>query len=110
VRAQQERKDKGLDKNLPVDFVLATEPGVKHQGMIREIAWSAEVRGEEGNTVLAKVDFEDKMDKEELQEFRKKLICGAEVKAKVRCGYRPVGYVLFRDLWAWIQSRVLFRF
>jgi len=110
VHAQNERRTKGLDIRLPVTFILATEPGVEHEGKIRDISWNAEVRGEQGNTVLAKVDFEDTLDKDELKEFREKLRCGAEVKAKVRCGYRSIGYVLFRDLWAWIQSRVLFRF
>jgi len=110
VEAQQERRDKGLDDHLPVTFSLATEPGINHEGKIREIEWSAEVRGEQGNTILIKVDFEDAMSKEELTEFRKKLRSGAEAKAKIRCGYRPIGYVLLRDVWAWIESRVLFRF
>ena len=34
---------------------------------------------------------------------------GADVKAKILCGKAPVGYVLFSDLFEFIQSRVLFR-
>ena len=109
VREQNRRIDQKLDDKLPVTFILATEPGKNHEGKVREVEWSAEVRGEQGNTVLMKIDFEDKLDKEELEKFRKKLRPGAEVKAKVYCGHRSIGYVLFHDLWAWIQSRVLFR-
>ncbi|MBN1591065.1 MAG: HlyD family efflux transporter periplasmic adaptor subunit [Pirellulales bacterium] len=100
----QAQKDFGDD--LPVTFILATEPGVKHEGRIKEIDWSAEVHDEKGNTVLIKVDIENSVDREKLADLRP----GTEVKAKVYCGHRSIGYKLFRDLWAFIQSRVLFRF
>jgi hypothetical protein len=111
-RAQADRRTRGVANpdQLPVSFVLFTETGVKHEGKITEIDWSGEVRGERGNTFLIKVDFEENFDKAELKAFREKLRCGAEVKAKVACGNRAIGYCLLHDFWAWIESRVLFRF
>lgn len=105
-QARKRLRDQGKDDALPVTFFLATEPGVKHKGKIKEIAASAEVRGEQGNTVLIKVDIEGDVDREKLATLHP----GAEVTAKVYCRHRSVGYVLFRDLWAWLQSRVFFRF
>lgn len=101
IRAQEE-----FGEDLPVTFILATEPGVEHAGKIKEIHYSAEVQGEEGNTVLIKVDIEGSVDKTQLADLRP----GAEVKAKVECGQRSIGYILFHDLWAFIESRILFRF
>ena len=43
---------------LTVDFILATHPANKLEGWVEEIEPSAEVRGEEGNTVLVRVGFD----------------------------------------------------
>lgn len=86
---------------LKVTFRLATDPGVDHEGTVTEIAKSAEVRGEEGNTVLVRV----KIDKSELGLLQP----GADVNAKVHCGRHSLGFVLFHDVIAWVQKQVLFR-
>jgi hypothetical protein len=44
-----------------------------------------------------------------IAELKENLKVGADVKAKIHCGRAPVGYVLFHDLWEFLQSRVLFR-
>ncbi len=44
-----------LGDELPVNYVVATSPGVTLQGTVKEVHRSAEVRGEEGNTVLVRV-------------------------------------------------------
>ena len=44
-----------LGKELNVTYILATDPSTKFQGKVCEVAESAEVRGDEGNTVLVKV-------------------------------------------------------
>ena len=72
------------------------------RGEITEIHRSAEVRGDEGNTVLIKVAI----DKTELPQLRP----GATVTAKVYCGRRSLGYVLLHDVIAFVQSRILFRY
>ncbi|MGD9127711.1 MAG: HlyD family efflux transporter periplasmic adaptor subunit [Planctomycetia bacterium] len=93
-------------KHLKVTFILASEPGKEYEGTIKEINYNAEIRGQEGNTVLVKVDIEGSVDKERFPGLRP----GTEVKAKVYCGRKPVGFVLFHDLWAFIESKILFRF
>lgn len=91
----------GVQDRLRVWFVLATDPGAQYQGTVQEIEASAEVRGEEANTVLIKVQI----DKKQLAH----LTPGAEVSAKVDCGSCSVGYDLLHDLIAWVQ-RLWFRF
>jgi multidrug efflux pump subunit AcrA (membrane-fusion protein) len=85
---------------LPVTYILATEPGSQREGTVKEVHLSAEVREEEGSSVLMKV----KIDKDELGALRP----GMNVTAKVYCGRRSIGYVWFHDLFAFIQSRVIF--
>jgi multidrug efflux pump subunit AcrA (membrane-fusion protein) len=93
---------KALGEGLQVSYILATEPGTTRYGTIKEIDRSAEVRGDEGNTVLIKVAI----DKNELPQLRP----GASVTAKVYCGRRALGYVLLHDVIEFIQTRILFKF
>jgi multidrug efflux pump subunit AcrA (membrane-fusion protein) len=95
AKAQQK-----LGYELPVTYILATEPGSPREGTVKEVHLSAEVREEEGSSVLTKV----KIDKNELGALRP----GMNVTAKVYCGRRSIGYVWFHDLVAFIQSRVIF--
>lgn len=95
------RKTAGHDK-LPVTFHLATDPSQEFKGTIREIHLSAEVKAEEGNTVLCKVDF----NKEELKEG---LRPGADIAGKVYCGRRALGFVIFHDLANWFRKTVWFK-
>lgn len=97
-------------EGLPVTYILASHPDQKLKGTIKEIHKTAEVRGERGNTVLIKV----KIDKESLIADAKKgeeikLNIGAGVTGKIYCGKRPIGYVWFHDLIAFVQQKILFR-
>ncbi len=94
--------DDGLDDRLLTTYILATDPSVEFLGRVKEIHQRAEVRGDEGNTVLIKVAI----DEHELPDLRP----GATVTAKVYCGRRSIGYVWFHDAIAFVQSRILFRF
>jgi len=89
---------------IETSYILASEPGTTRYGRVTEIAQTAEVRGDEGNTVLIKVAI-DKNDipKSDLEQ-------GVAVTAKVYCGRRPLGYVWFHDVIAFIQSRIIFRY
>jgi hypothetical protein len=90
-------------RGLEVDYVLATDPGTRHRGVVREIHEQAEVHGEEGNTVLVRVTIDpDRHEKEELG-------AGATVTGRIACGTRSLGYVWFHDVWAFIQTQILFR-
>ncbi|RMF87712.1 MAG: HlyD family efflux transporter periplasmic adaptor subunit, partial [Planctomycetota bacterium] len=102
TKARQRLRNDNPDDDLSVEFVLATEPGKTHIGKITEIHMAAEVMGEEGNVVLIKVAVdEDEFDPSELRP-------GATVSAKILCGKKPLGYVWFHDVIAFIQTRILF--
>lgn len=90
-------------EDLTVKYITATDPGATHVGKIKEVHRTAEVRGEDGNTVMIKVEI----DKNDIHDF---LRPGANVTAKVHCGRAPIGYVWFHSLVSFFQSRVLFRF
>lgn len=86
---------------LPVTFLLATEPNAPRQGTVREITLSAEASEKDGNTVLVKVAFDSNS-----VSLRRP---GAEVVARVYCGKRSLGFVWFHELIEFVQSRLLFR-
>jgi hypothetical protein len=98
-----------LGQELQVTYILATDPGTQRSGRVVEVHRAAEVRGEEGNTVLIKVTLDDNLGAagdDQLAAYRQ---AGAELRARVHCGRRCLGFVLFHDLIAFIQSRILFR-
>ena len=100
-RAYAEARAAG--RELEVDYILATDPGTRHVGTVREIHEQAEVRGEQGNTVLLRITIDpSRHEKEELG-------AGASVTTRINCGKRPLGYVIFHDLVAFIQQHILFR-
>ncbi|MFO0790436.1 MAG: HlyD family efflux transporter periplasmic adaptor subunit [Pirellulales bacterium] len=90
---------------LDVTFFLATNPAKEFHGTVQEIERSAEVRGEEGNTVLVRVAFNQK----ELRDAVPDPKIGAGATAKVHCGQRAIGYVWFHDLVDFIRAKILFR-
>ena len=91
----------GTDQDLRVTYILATDPGKKHVGTIKEVHAAAEVHGDDGNVVVIRVA----VDKEELPDLRP----GSGVTAKFYCGRRAVGFVYFHDVISFIQSKILFR-
>jgi hypothetical protein len=116
TRAQKELEAQADENgNVPpllVKYILATDPDTKHWGEVREIEKSAEVRGEEGNTVIIRV----KIDKQDLLPIDPltgqpvgRLRPGAAVDAKIHCGKRPLGFVLLHDLIDFVRSEILFR-
>jgi hypothetical protein len=98
VRAAREE----LQPDLEVSFILATDPSVTYRGRIADVALSAEVDDEQGNSVLVTVAI----DRETIPALRP----GASVVANVHCGRRAIGYVWFHEVLEFVQSRVLFKF
>lgn len=90
---------------LPVTFFLATSPSKQLHGLVDEEELSAEVRGEEGNTVLVRVSFDQKALREVIADPK----IGATATAKIHCGKRAIGYVWFHDLVDFIRAKILFR-
>jgi biotin carboxyl carrier protein len=91
--------------NLKVTFFLALNPGEKLEGKVEEVHRSAEVRGDEGNTVLLRCSF----DQDRLREVIGDPKIDAGATAKVHCGKRPIGYVYLHDLVDFVRAKILFR-
>jgi hypothetical protein len=129
IRYLRQIREKDPLAELNVTFMLASHTGVKLEGRVIRIDTSAELAGDKGNTVRMVVAFEQNelmklatgepvsaggssphTSAQSLAELKRSLKVNADVKAKVHCGRAAVGYVLFHDLWEFIQSRILFRF
>lgn len=85
---------------LEVTFALSSHPGAKFRGRVIEIEQTAEVRGDEGNTILVRVA----LNKEELPQLHDQ----TSVTAKLYCGRRSLGYTWFCDLIETVQGKILF--
>jgi hypothetical protein len=99
------RADKDLQERYPgagerVSYVLATDPGTKRRGTVREVKESTEVRQDEGNIVKVRVDI----DRAQIGDPHP----GATVTGQVYCGRKPLGYVWFHEAWEWLQTHVFF--
>lgn len=91
-------------ESLGVDILLASHPDRTYKGRLypEGLAGEAVIQGHE--TVLeARVEI-DNIPREELDT----MLVGAEAKVKVRCGPRPLGYVLFYELWEFFYERIIF--
>ena len=102
-------------KTLEVGFVLATKPGERHYGVVREIHDRAEVRpesigaGGKSNTNMNTVSIKVALDDQELLREQDDLRFGAECNAHIDCGKRALGYVIFYEVIVYIQKNILFR-
>jgi hypothetical protein len=97
---------------LRVEFKLASNPSATYYGTVTEIHNRAEVRSDSGsaggmtsnlNTVAIKVAPDD------LSLLPPESRPGTECSARIDCGTRPLGYVLFYEVIAFVQKNVLFR-
>ena len=107
IMEQQKRQP---DLPLRVEFVLATKPAQKYYGTVTEIHDRAEVRSASDNakaTSLNTVSIKAAIDN--LESLRSDLYPGAECSAKINCGKRPLGYVLFYEVIVYVQKNILFR-
>ncbi|MDO4550608.1 MAG: HlyD family secretion protein [Planctomycetia bacterium] len=96
-----EQMNKKYPKGLAVTYVLASAPETKLYGRIKEISKTAEVMEERGNVVKIKVALEEN------DNIQRNI--GASVSGKVYCGTRPIGYVWFSDVIAFIRQKIIFR-
>ena len=76
-------------EKLTVDFVLATDAETRFTGTVRELASHTELTAA-GHIVRAVIDL-DPAKPPPLRD-------GTEVHARLNCGPRPIGFVLFREL------------
>ncbi len=96
LRAQRE-----AGEALRVHYRLAADPDFDRAAAVSEVHYSAEVRGDEGNTVLVRAELASS----DLPPLRP----GAEAAAKVYCGRRALGYVWLHDAVDFVRTKVLFR-
>lgn len=92
-----------LQPDLGVTYVTASDPYSKYQARLEDVRLTADVEdAEEGNVVMLKAKPEGKrMDAP---------VPGGEVRAKVHCGRRALGYVLFHDIYEFYKTQIAFRF
>ena len=94
-------QSKKPDETIPVEYLLATHPEERYHGVIEDVAIRTE-NLEEQPTIRVVVA----PDPEAMPPLRD----GAEVRCKINCGERSLGYVVFRELVEFVHSRVLFLF
>jgi hypothetical protein len=99
IRARQKS-----DQPLKVTFGLVSNPGTEYEGELLDIDEKLDVYSDEGNTALVRVAFpNDAIDPELLRSETR-------VTAKIQCGTRSIGYVIFHEMFETIQSTMMFWF
>jgi HlyD family secretion protein len=86
------------DHKLHVDFIPATAAESTFSGELEEIASRSAVSSDQSNIFECQVSI----DAGQIQDKR----IGAEVRAKISCGKRSLGYVLFGDVIEFIRQRL----
>lgn len=89
---------------LKVSFSLVSDPGREFAGKVVDINRNLEVKSDDGNTATVKVTFENSQIPEDL------LRAGTRVRAKVECGERAIGYVLFHELIETTRTNLMYWF
>ncbi len=92
---------KELGEDLKVEFIVASDPSKTLYGKIVSIGKATEIHPELGQTIRVNVEI----NKEDLKVLQTK----TGVTAKVHCGKKSLGYVLFHDILEFVQSKMLFR-
>ena len=87
---------------LTVQFQLSTHPGQSYQGEVVECQRLAELRGDQGNTIALRVAIR----KEELPALHNE----TTATARIFCGRRAVGFVLFQDVIETVQETLAYHF
>jgi hypothetical protein len=90
VRAQEAAK-----APLPIEFVLVMKPEQHYAATLKEVATRATLNEEQQLVVRSIADLDV-----DLGDQRR---IGAEVRARIDCGTKPVGYVLFGDVIEFVQ-------
>jgi multidrug efflux pump subunit AcrA (membrane-fusion protein) len=94
-RARDNIQDKDPSKDLEVDFISMTDPGVNHTGHVLKVNPTAEPHEEHGNMVRIRVQPD-----EALVNPRP----GATVTANVHCGRAPFLWAKLHEAWEWLEA------
>ena len=92
---------------LPVEFVLATNPEQHFSGRLTTIGCRSQCEANETATVDLLVELEDaESSSAKVGPATPPLRIGAEVTARVNCGQKPLGYVLFGDVIDFLRTQL----
>ena len=89
---------------LRVTFGLLSNPGIEYEGTLLSVDQKLDVYSDDGNSALVRVAFDNGTIDEEL------LLSDTRVTAKIHCGERSIGYVMFHELIETVQSKLVFWF
>lgn len=92
-------KKKSPADDLVVDYILMTEPGAFHSGVLRDVHRTAELHAEHGQMVRLRVELTDKVENPRP---------GTTVTAKVKCGRTNLAWAYLYEAWEWFEANVLF--
>ncbi len=88
------------DEPVAVSFTLASRPGEEFTGQVLSVDQVMDVYDDQGNAIRVLVGFDNGQLADELRRS------GTRVTARLHCGIRPVGYVLFHELIETVSASV----
>lgn len=88
-------------QRLPVDYLLASNPEKRYRGWLSDVAPRTESLGDKHVVLMTVVP-----DPQDLPPLRD----GTEVRGKVHCGERSMGYVFLREMIEFFHARIAFLF
>lgn len=92
------------EQPLRVTFGLMSNPGKEFEGNLISVDRKLDVYSDDGNAALVRVAFDN-------QEIDPALLRSeTRVTAKIHCGERSIGYVMFHELIETVQSKLMFWF
>ena len=101
-------------KYLPVDVLFAGSPDTNYSGKLyeSEVSQEAVPNKDDHNESLPVVMAYIRIDLDDLPEQERAVlfVAGQEVRVKIRCGNRALGYSLFHGVWEWFYEKVIFFF
>jgi multidrug efflux pump subunit AcrA (membrane-fusion protein) len=89
------------EQPLPVGYVLATDPRRQLEGTVKYVDRVTRVHDEAGHSVMIHVSINS-------ADVAENLRPGAKVHARVTAGRCSLGYRLFHEVIAWVQTKLLF--
>jgi hypothetical protein len=92
--------DEEGNENLPVTYVLATNPGDSLQGTLKEVHQRAETHKDEGHAVKLAI----KINRDDLTDPRP----GATATVKVYCGKKSFAFTWLHDVVEFVQTKLFF--
>jgi hypothetical protein len=101
---------------LDVDLLLKSDATHTYRGKLKRSALAGEAvthkdeNNESEPVITARVRISGKGIAESDQIPMEKVLTGSEVKAKIRCGNRAMGYSLFYGVWEFLYEKVVFYF